>query len=417
MEQTLPLRTTADRLPIASLFTANAISLIGGQLTAVAIPWFVLATTGSAAKTGLTAFAEIIPIVLASFFGGTLVDRIGYRRASILGDLFSGVAVGLVPTLHHTMGIAFWQLLALVFVASLCNVPGATARSALVPDLAASAGMPIERATSGIQVIGRGARLAGAPLAGLLIAALGASAPLWIDAATYLVSAALIGLLVPVPASAAPVQAAKTPARGGYLDELREGLRFIGTERLMRAIVIAIMLTNLLDAFSVVVLPVFAKTLYGTALSLGLMLGIHGGGSVIGALAYAAIGHRLPRREVFVWAFIVAALGMFPLALFPPLAVVLVAKGIVGLASGPLNPILGAVQYERIPANLRGRVLGTVTAGVNVGTPVGVLLSGLLIDQVGLRPVLIGTATAYLLVTLSFLATPAFREMDRPTRA
>lgn len=418
MQQAVPLRTTANRLPLISLFAANAISLIGGQLTAVAIPWFVLATTGSAAKTGLTAFAEIIPIVLASFFGGTLVDRIGYRRASILGDLFSGAAVGLIPTLHHTVGIAFWQLLALVFVASLCNVPGATARSALVPDLAASAAMPIERATSGIQAIGRGARLVGAPLAGLLIAALGASAPLWIDAASFFISAALIGLLVPAPASAAPAPTAtETPARGGYLAELREGLRFIGTDRLMRAIVIAIMITNLLDAFSVVVLPVFAQSLYGTALSLGLMLGVHGGGSVIGALAYAALGHKLPRRDLFVWAFIVVAAMLFPLALFPPLAVVLVAKALGGLASGPLNPILGAVQYERIPANLRGRVLGTVTAGVNAGTPIGVLLSGLLIDQVGLRPVLTVMAVAYLLVTLSFLATPAFRQMDPPSRA
>lgn len=416
MEQVLPRPAVAGRWPIYGLFTANAISLIGGQLTAVAIPWFVLATTGSAAKTGLTAFVEIVPMVLASFFGGTLVDRLGYRRASILGDLLSGVAVAAIPTLHHTVGIAFWQLLALVFVASLCNVPGATARAALVPDLAAAAGMPIEQATSGIQAIGRGARMLGAPLAGLLIAALGASGPLWIDAATFFVSAALIGVLVPQPERVAPGRAVEGAARGGYFAELREGLRFIGADRVMRAIVVAIMITNLLDAFSVVVLPVFARTLYGTALSLGLMLGIHGGGSVVGALVYAAFGRKLPRREVFVWAFIVAAAAMLPLAFFPPLAVVLVAKVIGGLASGPLNPILGAVQYERIPANLRGRVIGTVTAGVTVGTPVGVLLSGLLIDQVGLRPVMIGTAVAYLIVTLCFLAAPAFREMDSPTR-
>ncbi len=205
--------------------------------------------------------------------------------------------------------------------------------------------------------------------------------------------------------------------RGGYFAELREGLRFIGGDRVIRAIVIAVMITNLLDAFSIVLLPVFAKTLYGTALSLGLMLGLHGGGAVVGALAYAAFGRKLPRREVFVWAFIVAALAMFPLIFFPPLVVVLATKVVGGLASGPLNPILSAVQYERIPANLRGRVLGTVTAGVTVGTPLGVLLSGVLIDQVGLRPVLIGVAAAYLLVTLSFLLAPAFRQLDPPTSA
>ena len=63
-------------------------------------------------------------MVLASFFGGTLVDRIGYRRASSLGDLLSGIAVALITTLHHTVGIAFWQLLVIALLAEIaCTMP------------------------------------------------------------------------------------------------------------------------------------------------------------------------------------------------------------------------------------------------------------------------------------------------------
>jgi hypothetical protein len=79
-------RPWAARAPIVALYAANAISLVGSMLTAVAIPWFVLVTTGSAAKTGLTVFFTTLPLFLSGFFGGALVGggrllRRGARRA------------------------------------------------------------------------------------------------------------------------------------------------------------------------------------------------------------------------------------------------------------------------------------------------------------------------------------------------
>src|SRR3954454_21447685 len=97
-------RTEAtNRIPVLALLGANTISLVGSQLTIVAIPWFVLITTGSAARTGLVAFCELVPSILASFFGGALVDRLGHRRASIVADLVSGATVAVIPLLHTTI--------------------------------------------------------------------------------------------------------------------------------------------------------------------------------------------------------------------------------------------------------------------------------------------------------------------------
>lgn len=62
-------------------------------MAAIAIPWFVLQTTGSTAQTGIAAFFSITPIVLAMFFGGTVVDRVGYKRVSVLADLTSSVTM------------------------------------------------------------------------------------------------------------------------------------------------------------------------------------------------------------------------------------------------------------------------------------------------------------------------------------
>ncbi len=157
-------------LPFYGLLAANAISRTGNALAGIAIPWFVLETTSSAARTGITAAFGMLPVVLAAFFGGAVVDRFGFKRSSIVADLASAVAVVLIPLLHLTTGLAFWQLLVLVFLGALLDTPGNTARGALFPDLAKLGGLQLERANAMHEIAGDGAMLAGPPLAGLLIA-------------------------------------------------------------------------------------------------------------------------------------------------------------------------------------------------------------------------------------------------------
>src|SRR5574340_1479383 len=211
-----------NRLPLIALFTANGISMVGNTFAALAIPWFVLQTTGSAAKTGITGFLTILPVVLAGFLGGALFDRLGYKRSSILADIASCVPVALIPLLHFTIGLQFWQLMVLVFLGGLLDAPGTTAREALIPDLAHLAGMPLERATSIGQMIGRGSMLLGAPLAGFLVASLGTANVLWLDAASFLVSATIVA------AAISTQRRTEAPPRGQrYSDELREGFSFI----------------------------------------------------------------------------------------------------------------------------------------------------------------------------------------------
>src|SRR5947207_1676027 len=257
------------RLPLYAFFTGSAISYIGDMLTFLAIPWFVLQITGSVTQTGITAFFSTLPSVFSAFFGSTLVDRLGYKRTSVLGDIASGGTVALIPLLYHTVGLAFWQLLALVFLGGLLKSPGVTARNALVPDLAARATMRLERANALADGVSRISRFIGAPLAGVLIVVIGTSNLLWLDAASFAVSAILIGLAVP---STAPVTTAgeRTPR---YLATLWEGVRFLRGDALLVTIVGVVMITNLLDAgWSSVVGPAYIKSIFHSALPFGLMI-------------------------------------------------------------------------------------------------------------------------------------------------
>jgi MFS family permease len=401
--------TKLNPIPIYSLFTANAISLVGNVFTTIAIPWFVLQTTGSATRTGITGFFTILPVVLAGFLGGTLIDRLGYKRTSIISDLASGVTTTMIPLLHFTIGLEFWQLMVLVFLGALLDAPGGTARAALLPELAEQAGMPIERATSLTHVIERGARLVGAPLAGLLIGVMGTENVLWLDAASFFISAGIIWIVI---SGQKPVK--KESKSGGYLDELRDGLHFIAMDKLILSIVVMVMLTNFLDAiFGGVLQPVYVKEVYGSALGLGLLLAANGGGAVVGGLIFAAIGHRLPRHATFVGAFVFTGLRFLFYLAHPPLAVLVITTAIFSLGAGPLNPIIGAIEFERIPQDMRGRVFGAITAGAWLAMPLGMLLGGVLIEGLGTSPVLIGLGIVYFATTVSMAFIPAMKEMDK----
>ncbi len=78
----------------------------------IAIPWFVLETTGSASQTGISVATGVVPFVVVGIVSGPIVERIGYKRASIVSDLLSFVSALLIPVLYETRGLEFWQLLA-----------------------------------------------------------------------------------------------------------------------------------------------------------------------------------------------------------------------------------------------------------------------------------------------------------------
>jgi MFS family permease len=405
-EASSPAMTRSVRLPVYAMLGANAVSLVGNVLTGMAIPWFVLVTTGSAAKTGLVGFFTILPSVIAAFFGGGLVDRVGPKRMSVVADVMSGLTVAMVPLLYHTVGLAFWQLLVLVFLGALLDAPGGTARVALFPDVVERAGMHLERANAAYQTIQRLSQLLGPPLAGVLIATLGASNVLWLDAASFAVSAMLIALAI-------PATKISTEARGRYLDEIREGLRFLWQDRLVRAVVLTVAVTNLLDAaLGGVIWPVYAKEIFGRPQALGLMYAGFGAGAVLSSVAFGAIGHRLPRRATFVGSFVVVALPYWLLATTPSLPWAVAAFFVEGLAVGPLNPIIMTVAQERIPSELRGRVFGAAGAMAMAAAPLGVITAGVLVEWLGLPVIIAIIATCYLAATASMIVNPAIREMD-----
>ena len=407
--QATAVGTARDRRSLITLLSAGFISQTGNQMLHLAIPWFVLQTTGSVAKTGLTAFFSLLPVVLAGFFGGPLVDRLGLKRTSITADLASGAAVAAIPLLHATVGLDFWQLLILVFVGALLDSPGTTARMSLLPHVAERAGTTLDRATSLHDAVNRASWLAGPPIAGGLIATIGAQNVLWVDAASFLVSALLVWTGVPDER-----QETEVPDDLPYLQSLREGIRFVLKDRLLMVVILTVTVTNILDAIiSFVLLPAYFNRIADSAVGFGLTVGAFGAGALLGALAYGAVGSRFSRRWVFIVAFLMVSVRAFPYLAIPPLPILIGWMLLSGLGSGPLNPILSSAELAKTPPHMRGRVVGAITAIAWGAMPLGVLAGGYLVETIQVRPALAVVGGIYVLTTLSLIFNPGVRDLDR----
>ncbi|MFG2769428.1 MFS transporter [Streptomyces sp. NPDC048350] len=408
------MSTPGGRAPLATVLAANAISITGNALTLIGVPWFALDTTGSPGKAGLVAFCAALPVVVSAIVGGPVIDRIGRRRISVASDLVCALAMAAIPLLHRAGVLEFWMLCALMAVTGLFHAPGETARSVLVPDLARLAGTPLSRAASLFDAVSRGARMAGAALAGVLIAVLGADTVLLLDSATFGLSALLILIgLRGVPA-AAPLPDPAPFSLSGYRAELREGYTFVLRSRLLLGVVVMVMATNgLSQGWSSVLLPVHARENLGGSAALGLLVAVFGGAALLGALLYGTFGHRFPRRAVLTAGFVLCGAPPYAVAAFTDTtAPLLVTMAAGGLGAGVLNPILTTVLYEIIPDRLRSRVSGVTTAGVLLATPLGGLAAGQLVERNGLVTALLVLGGVYLLATLAPVVFPAWREMD-----
>ncbi len=418
-EEAPPTHSTRrrDRLAIPLLVTATGISNAGNNITAIAIPWFVLVTTGSAARTGVVAAAVAVATTLGGFFGGTFVDRIGFKRSSIVSDLSSGFFVALVPTLYYFDLLGFGALIGLTFMATLLDAPGWSARRSMLPELSGRVGTPLERSNGLMEIAQSGASFVGPLLAGVLISALSAAAVLYLDTASFLVSALIVALAISLPRARRSAHDEATGARS-FFHESAEGVRFMARNPLLRAMMVVGVLANLfLTPLLGVAIPVFAKQTFDDARAFGLMVAGFGIGAVAGVVGYSAIGPRVRRYPVFVGGILLGAAALFLLPATTYLWVSIVGTVLMGLGLGPINVITMTVVQEIVPEGLLGRVSGTLGALSQLAVPVGMLLSGVAIEWFGVRPVFYSVAVLFALLIVVAVCLPIFRQIERSSTA
>ncbi|GIF12040.1 putative drug antiporter protein precursor [Actinoplanes teichomyceticus] len=377
----------------------------------MALPWLVLTTTGSALLAGVAGFAEMLPYVLAGLLGGPIVDRVGPRPTAVAADTASVLAVSGIPLLAATEAISYHTLLGLIALAGALRGFGDTAKRALLPRVIADAGLTTERGTTLYDGISRVATLLGLPLAGLLVAAVGPTRVLLVDAATFAVGAVLVSVYV---RSGSAGQNPAEDEEGGYAAALRCGFRYVRQDRLIIGIMSMLFATNLFDqAFATVFVPVWVREGPHGPAALGVLGSAFGAGAVAGNILWTIFGPRLPRRATFAVCFLIGGPAqLFALALTDRLWLVLAVAALAGTLMATINPILLASVYERIPVRVQGRVMSVLIAFSWAGIPLGGVLGGWAADELGLRTGALLAGIGYLTVTLAPFLFSTWHALD-----
>jgi len=291
-----------------------------------------------------------------------------------------------------------WVILTMVAISGAVRGVGDRTRSVLLRPLVEAAGVQMRRMTAVHTGLGNLAMLVGAPIGGLLVYWLGAQRALWVDAASFALCALIVATLVRPRPDLMPERGPAEP----YLVAVRGGARHLRADHLLLLMLTMIFVTNMVNqANSALFVPVWVEQVLGTPAALGILFGAFAAGALLGNLVFIALAPRLPQFVTFT---ICLAIGGVPrllaLALSDDLIVVLAATLISGLAISAVNPIFGALLFERVPNELQTRVFGLVATISFAGFPIGGVLGGWAVTALGLTTAALLGAGIYAVATL-----------------
>jgi predicted MFS family arabinose efflux permease len=390
--------------PITALLVAEVLSTTGSMMTWLALPWFVLVTSGSKQMAFVVA-AEAAGYALFGIPSGSLLARLGPQRTMRLCDAARAPLMLLVPVLHWTGGLTLPILVVLAFALGVFGTPYSAAQRVVVAEILDEDESSVERANALLQGATRITMLLGPALAGILIAAVGAPIVLVVDAASYVVAFALVTLFVPRDGAAREEDA---EAAGGLL----AGVRYLFHDPLLRGWATAIVVGDASFSLLFLSIPVLVVAHYGGDPRLaGAFMAAWGVGAVAGNVA-AYRSERIGGLRQAPPLVLVQAAVLWVLAMPVPAAAVAGALALSGIANGLINPTLHAFLTLRPPAAVRPKVLtATFTASV-IGTPIALALAAPAFAAYGSRHV-IAVAAAGQLLAMAYAAVITLRYLNR----
>jgi MFS family permease len=387
------------RRGLAPLLAAEVVSSFGTQMTFLALPWFVLVTTGSPARMTVVSAVQLLPIALFGIPSGGLVSRLGARRTMLFGDLGRVPAMLAIPLLHEAGALSFPVLLVCVFLLGCFVAPYFSAQRLILPELVGDDPAVVAQANAFVEGAQRATALIGPATAGVLIGVIGATNVLYLDAGTFLFSAVVLAFFVPQ----------RTPAPAGEEGRgVLAGVRYILRDPLLRAMGITSLVINGFGQMLAAGLPVLAYQSFGSSRVAGAFFAAFGGGAVLGTVVAMRILPRFDPIRLAAVALVALTLPIWALGFSLPVWGV-VAVLFVSSLFGPLvNAPLIALLTTRPPEAVRAKVMTAVLTFALLAGPAGLLVAGPLLEAWGARPVFLLVAGGQL-AAAAFFATVALR--------
>ncbi len=386
--------TRVKKTAVSALVSAEVISVLGTRMTYLALPWFVLVTTGSAAKMTLVLAAEIAPMVVLGIPSGLLVQRIGARNTMLIADFARAPILASIPLLHSLDMLSFPLLLVIVALLGSFMPPYFASQRTILPELV---GEDERRMSQGNSLIEGGAAFAaliGPAIAGLLIPFIGAPNVLYVDAATYAVAFLLVLVFVP---RRKPIAAAVRP-------KVLAGVRFLFQDRLLGPIAGVVVGFGFLSAGMSAGLVFYAYDELDNARVAGLFYAALGAGALVGTFAAIAAVRKVPPLRLSGLAILAFAVPLWVLPFLPPWPVVFLALFVATFFTPLINGPLIAVLTHRTPEDLRAMAITAVVSINTLAAPLGFLVAGQVIEHWGVAPLFAATVAGVTCMALAYSA-------------
>jgi MFS family permease len=372
------------RRELVALLLAETVSTTGTQMTWLALPWFVLTTSGSASRMAFVMAAEAIGVAAFGLPGGALISRAGARRAMLAADAARAPLMLAVPVLYWAHALSYPLLLVLVFACGAFVGPHFAAQRVILPELLGEDERAVTQASSFFQAATRITLLLGPAVAGVLIAAVGAPSVIVIDAITYAVSFTIVAALVPKR----PVAPQAEEARG-----IGAGFRFILGDPLLRGWLPSFVAGDAAFAAFFAAVPVLVVDAYGADPRVaGWVFASFGVGAVIGNVGSLRLAQRYDSLTIVTALVFGQALPLwFLVGRLPAFAVALVVFA-SGLFNGLVNPAIHGLMTLRAPPALRAKAMAAGTTLIMVAQPIGLAIAAPVLGAFGAHPVLVAFA-------------------------
>lgn len=394
--------------PLVGIEAATLLSGTGNGAALVILPWIALDLTGRAGDAGVVASATALPLLVSSLLAGSIVDRVGRRRTSIVSDVASAASFAAIPIAGEVVGLSIGILVVLAAGGAVFDPAGVTARETMLPAAARVANRRLDDVNGVHEAIWGVAFLAGPGLGGLLIAAFGAVAAVWVVTGTFLASAVAIAVVeLDEPPDDERADESSTWAT------IVEGFRIVAGDRLLRFLAIT---NTLLAAIYLpaegVLLPAWFESVDQPG-RLGLVLAVTSAGGIVGALASSWWNRLVGRARSYRVSLLASAAAIGGMAVTLDVLVALaLCSFLLGVAYGPVQPSINLAIQTRSDEHRRGRVTGVLLATDYAGGPVGFVVVGLAADAFGVRTTFAICAVALGAVAVLAAAATASSHLD-----
>ena len=387
-------------------WAGESISLVGSQVTALALPLTAVLLLGATpAQMGMLVAFGYMPFLAITLPAGVWIDRRRRRPVLIVANLCRASIVAIVPIAAVLGVLRIEWLYVIAFAAGLFTVAFEVGFLAYVPSL-----VPRDQLTTAngrLQASASAAQVGGPGLAGILVSMLGAPLALLVDAASYLVSAVSLATI-----QRRELEPAMGTKRKDMIGEVREGLRMTFGHPVLRAFAAEAATYNALWQIVEVLLILYLTRTFGLdAATIGVLFAVAAVGSLVGSLLAGPLAARLGLGPTIVGSMVVgcAAPILMPLATGPaPLALVMLGAAMFlgSLGVGVSNVHVVSIRQTVTPAHLLGRMNASYRTVVWGAIPIGALFGGALGELIGLRAAIAVASVGLLFVPLWVIRSP-----------